>query len=211
MHEVDAQLMGAARALVPDLPATTVWTMQPEDFPKAVLFTSANADEDTRRSAHPHAKNVFNRIEETDLLLALPHGYPIPLERLTRAQQRRARFLAPCAVHIDTQAGTATRLAVRPATVHLALVEGNLTRHTISEASAYAPFCTRAVLAPRPPRDPGLLAEADFYGIGVAIGSGTGHEVLVPPKPWTRHRHSPAGWAFEEAAYLATTLIPKDA
>ncbi|MGW4803051.1 hypothetical protein [Kitasatospora sp. NPDC004272] len=211
MHDVDAQLMGAARVLVSDLPATAVWTMQPEGHPEAVLFTSPDPVEDTRRRAHQHARDVFDRIEETDLLLALPHGIPIPLNRLTRAQQRRARFLSPCAVHIDTQAGTATRLAVRPATVHLALVEGPLTSTTLGNASMYAPFCTRAVLAPHPPRNPELLTEADFYGIGVALETDTGPQVLVRPTPWVRRRHSPAGWAFEESAYLAATLVPKEA
>ncbi|BFP50064.1 hypothetical protein KCMC57_64320 (plasmid) [Kitasatospora sp. CMC57] len=213
MHDVDQQLMAAARALVPGLPDHTVWTTQPPGHRKAVLFTSINLTEDARRRTFHPVPEAYYRPDDTDLLLTLPGGIPVPMANLTPAQQSTARRQAAGAVHIDTtqgKPGTVTRLAVKPATVHLALVEGRANAATLGRVTSYAPFCTRALLTRVRPST-NFLIEAGFYGVGVALQTPEGIEVLVKPVPWVLRRHSPAGWCFVEHAYLAATLVPKRA
>ena len=207
----DAGALRAARALVPHLPADAVATAAPRGFPPATLFTNADPAEDARRrtAGADAGPGAYCRIEQTALLLSLPVGIPVPLDVLSPADQAGARRLPPGAVRIDTTGGqpcTVTRLALRPATVHLALVQGPVNARTLARAGAFAPFCARAVLAGRTPHEGARLAEADFYGIGSAVDTTAGPEILVPAAPWTLRRHSPAGWLFTEQAYRAAVL-----
>lgn len=212
MANFDDRRMTVARALVPGLPAHTVWTPEPPDHPEAALFTSIDPTEDARRRTFRTAPDAYYRPDETALLLDLPLGSPVPMANLTPAQQSVARRMAAGAVHIDTtqgKPGTVTRLAVKPATVHLALIEGPANATTLANVTSYAPFCTRALLTQvRPSTD--FLSEASFYGVGVALRTADGGiDVLVQAEPWVLRRHSPAGWCFVEHAYLAATLVPK--
>ncbi|MCX4750958.1 hypothetical protein OG455_41490 [Kitasatospora sp. NBC_01287] len=187
-------LLAAARALVPDLPEHAVAVPAPASYGRgATLFVTVDQVEHTRRQRA--GLRAITRIEHLGLLLGLPAWEPVPVGSLDRRDQQLLRHLPAAAVHVE--AGHVTRTAVRPVTVHLALLPGTATRTTIERATAYAPFCARAILAAALPRDKGVLAEADFWGVGVAYRS----ETLVPPTPWRPQRHTAAGWLFTENVY----------
>lgn len=137
--------------------------------------------------------------------MGLPAGFPIPVGALPVRDQRQLRRIPAGAVHIDYAHGRpahVTRLAVKPAVVEVATVEGRVNAETMGRATAFAPFCRRQIVTPaRPTID--RLAEADFWGVGVVLDHSGEQEVLVEPKPWRPVRHTVAGWQFVERAYQA--------
>lgn len=193
-----AALEAAGRALLPNLPADTitVWTVRPA---AALLFVTLNTDEHQRRQK-ARAKPLTNR-NALSLLMALPHGARIPLDSLTEREQELLRFVPHGAATVDF--GHITRLAVKPLTVHLAVVPPQAPRRGINRASQYGPFCARGMLLNRPPRDELFLHEADWLGIGVAATDPATDQptMLHRPKPWVPQRHTPAHWAFTERIY----------
>lgn len=193
-----AALAAAGRALMPDLPAdtVTVWITRPA---AALLFVTLNAGErDRRRRAH--AKPLTSR-DALSLLMGLPHGARIPLSALTAREQELLRFVPHGAATVDF--GYITRHAVKPLTVHLAVVPPQAPCRAINRASQYGPFCARGMLLARPLRDDFVLYEADCWGIGVAAPDpAAGQPVMLHrPKPWIPRRHTAAHWAFIERVY----------
>lgn len=193
-----AALEAAGRVLLPNLPtdAVTVWTTRPA---AALLFVTLNAGEHQRRRK-AHAKPLTNK-NALSLLMALPHGARVPLGSLTEKEEELLRFVPHGAAMIDF--GHITRLAVKPLTVHLAVVPPQAPRRGITRASQYGPFCARGMLLARPLRDDFILYEADCWGIGVAAPDpATGQPAMLHrPKPWIPRRHTAAHWAFTERVY----------
>lgn len=69
----------------------------------------------------------------------------------------------------------------------------------MGRAERFTPFAARSVLVDgllRRKRDAAL--RADLYGIGLLETRGDGVEVVVPPRPFVRRRHTVAGWKFVE-------------
>lgn len=140
-----------------------------------------------------------------DHLMALPHGLPVPLDALTKPQRAYVRR-APAGICTITD-GQVTRHAVRPCRVTMATVRYDTTyRMALESASRFAPFCARRVVVKRLDKDAfrriSILAEFDFYGIGIVLEHPDGtEETVVEPRPWRPMRHTPAGWWFAERAY----------
>lgn len=189
-------LFAAASALVPDLPDRAVAVPAPAGYGRgATLFVTVDQAEHQRRSAA--GLGAITRIEHLALLLGLPAWERTSIADLDLRDQDLLRRLPAGAVHVEGAPRRVTRMAVRPVTVHLALLPGTVSRVSIGRASAFAPFCARGVLAAMPPRRPEALSEADFWGVGVAYRS----EALVMPAPWRPMRHTAAGWLFVEQVY----------
>lgn len=169
----------------------------------ALLALELDGDEDARR-----AQAGLGAIPNTgllDALLNLPLGLPVNRSALTDRERRvLARALTGC---LDRQRSTLTRLARQPARVALAVVTARRGfRDGLAGAGRFAPFCARALLLPRPPRDlTTACAEADYYGIGLLVATGESTvEVLVAPEPFdSTRRGSPHAWWFAETAYQA--------
>jgi hypothetical protein len=138
-----------------------------------------------------------------DVLMALPHGLPVPLADLTDHQRAYVRR-APAGICTIT-GGQVTRHVLRPCRVTLATVHAkSASLLAMESASRFAPFCARQVVISRPPtlRNPERLLEFGFYGIGVTLEHAGGQlETLVKPRPWRPQRHTPAAWWFAERAY----------
>ena len=140
-----------------------------------------------------------------DVLMALPHGLPVPLADLTPYQRKYVRR-APAGICTAAD-GQVTRHAVRPCRVTMATVRYDTTyRMALNSASRFAPFCSRQVIVKRLDKDAfrriNTLAEFDFYGIGIVLEHADGtEETVVEPRPWRPMRHTPAGWWFAERAY----------
>ncbi|MFC8447630.1 hypothetical protein [Kitasatospora sp. NPDC057223] len=205
-------MTAAAHALLSALPHQAVMTPTPKGHSRrAALFTVLNRTEyQRRRTVHGDScPPAIDNPEHLDLLLSVPEGMPVAASALTARQRALLRALPPTAASLtrtDGQVTHVTRTAIRPATVHLALVTGPVSGTNLGIAGSFAPFCPRAILAPERPRLAETLIEADFWGIGVAVEENDTVEVLVPPRPWKRMRHSPAGWRFEEQAAVAAAI-----
>jgi hypothetical protein len=140
-----------------------------------------------------------------DVLMALPHGLPVPLAGLTKYQRAYVRR-APAGI-CTVADGQVTRHATRPCRATMATVRFNTTyQKALGSASRFAPFCARRVIVQRLYKDAfariNALAEFDFYGIGIVLEHADGElETVVEPHPWRPMRHTPAGWWFAERAY----------
>jgi hypothetical protein len=140
-----------------------------------------------------------------NLLLSVPVGVPMPRRSLTEPELSVLATVPHGAVSFGQSAGrdTVARLAVPPLRAEVALIPARSLRRGLELAGRFAPFCARAmVLARRPREGEALGMEADFYGIGViAAPLGGAPQVLVPPARFRRHRFTAAGWRFLEEVY----------
>jgi hypothetical protein len=135
-----------------------------------------------------------------ETLLTLPVGIPVPLASLEARQRRAVRALPTGAADRDRTA--VTRRAVRPVRVDLAVVSAAGWSQGLRDAGRFAPFCRRAMLLTRrPARLEELLAEADFYGIGVFLATEHGVEMVLAPEEYRPARHTAAAWCFAEELY----------
>ncbi|MFF3578642.1 hypothetical protein [Streptomyces mirabilis] len=141
------------------------------------------------------------RPDVLDLLMGLPVGEAVPVSSLS-PPERRALKAVPKGAVIQSN-GTVTRQVVHPLRVDLAIVPGRGWESAMEKAELFTPFCARAVLVERPLRrkDDAML-QADFYGIGLLALVGNDLDVLVPPRPFVKRRHTVAGWKFLEDLYV---------
>ncbi|GAA0896838.1 MULTISPECIES: hypothetical protein [Streptomyces violaceusniger group] len=138
-----------------------------------------------------------------DVLMALPHGLPVPLEALTD-HQRAYIHRAPAGICTVTD-GQVVRHVTRPCQVQLATVRAaSASQLALNAAEKFTTFCARRVIITRTPsvNYPEKLLEFGYYGIGVSLQHPDGHlETLVAPRPWRPQRHTPEAWWFAETAY----------
>jgi hypothetical protein len=138
-----------------------------------------------------------------DVLMALPHGLPVPLNSHTDHQRAYVRR-APAGI-CTVSDGQVVRHITRPCRVTLATVHAkSASTLALDSASRLAPFCARQVVVTQPPtlHYPERELEFGFYGIGLLLEHDGGElETLVQPRPWRPMRHTPAAWWFAERAY----------
>ncbi|MFF3277324.1 hypothetical protein ACFYWU_41350 [Streptomyces chrestomyceticus] len=142
----------------------------------------------------------LDRMAALETLLTLPVDVPVPLASLEAGRRRSVRALPAGAADRDRTA--VTRRAVRPVRVDLAVVRAAGWRQGLRDAGRFAPFCRRAMLLTRRPAGlEELLAEADFYGIGVFLAAAHGVELVLAPEEYRPLRHTAAAWCFAEELY----------
>jgi hypothetical protein len=135
-----------------------------------------------------------------ELLLDLPFAMPVPITSLTD-RERSALDQTPHGA-VSQYDGLATRLAVPPLTVELALVAARGWRQGLEVAGRFTPFCARAlVLRQRPKNTAELQLYARFYGVGVIVVDDGSTELIVEPEPFQRLRFTAASWRFLEDVY----------
>ncbi|MFJ9598300.1 hypothetical protein ACIRS3_36865 [Streptomyces virginiae] len=139
----------------------------------------------------------LTRPDVLDLLMGLPEGEAVPVTSLSGPERRALKATPKGAVAQSDQ--TVTRQAVQPLRIDLAIVPGRGWESAMEKAELFTPFCARAVLVERPLRrkDDAIL-QADFYGIGLLALVGNELDMLVPPRPFVKRRHTVAGWKFLE-------------
>ncbi|WP_406356405.1 hypothetical protein [Streptomyces sp. NBC_00658] len=165
---------------------------------EALCFYRLDEAEHARREEASAA--CLDRMADLECLLTLPVGIRVPLESLDSAARREVRVLPTGAA--DRGRTTVTRRAVRPLRMDLAVVRASSWRKGLERAAQFAPFCRRAMLLDRrPSRLDDLLVEADFYGIGVFLASGSDVELLLEPEEYRPRRHTAAAWWFIEDLY----------
>jgi hypothetical protein len=152
---------------------------------------------------------ALTRPDTLDLLMGLPVGEAVPVSALSAPEQRALRAIPRGVVARKNR--TVTRQAVQALQVDLAVVPGRGWESAMAEAERFTPFCARAVLVDRPlRRREEAMLQADFYGIGLLTLAGGELDVLVPPRPFVRRRHSVAGWRFLEGLYGQLVRADRD-
>jgi hypothetical protein len=132
-----------------------------------------------------------------DALMDLPAGIPVPLTSLRAADRRLLRRVPVEA--LDWGGESVTRRAVPPLMPMLAIVRAAEWQDGLEAASRFASYCRRLVLLPELPADPDIaLAQASFYGIGVAVARGAIPGMVLEPEPFTDWHPTPAWWSFTE-------------
>lgn len=165
---------------------------------EALFFYRMDTAEHERRTLVGAAR--LDRLHPLETLMSLPVGLPVPLSALAQRERRAVHALPAGAA--DRDRVTVTRRAVRPLHVELAVVRATGWKRGLEEAGRFAPFCRRAMLlARRPARMSEVLAEADFYGIGVFLASDGNVDMVLEPHGYRPLRHTAAAWSFIEELY----------
>ena len=164
----------------------------------AAVMYRPDAGEFRRR--HEVDLGAVTRMDHLELLLGLPHGCAVPCASLTGHERNLLRSLP--AGSVESAGGTVTRRALAPLRVELAAVRANEWRRGLNQASLFAPFCSRAIVLGRAPKDAdAMLAEAAYFGIGIVLAETGEVQVLADPEPFRRQGHKAAGWWFAEEIY----------
>jgi hypothetical protein len=135
-----------------------------------------------------------------DALMDLPAGLPVRSQSLRAADRRLLRRVPPGALHWAGE--TVTRLVVPPLMPLMAMVRSAEWTEGLEAASRFATYCRRLVIVSELPVDADVaLAEASFYGIGVAVVRGSTPNVVLEPEPFDDWQPTPAWWSFTEKIY----------
>ncbi|MGY3678399.1 hypothetical protein [Streptomyces sp. TE33382] len=162
---------------------------------KVVAAYRFEARERERRAAAGMAP--LTRPDALNLLMALPLGEAVPADSLSDRERRALKYLPKGAV--VRRDGSITRLATHPVHVDMVFVPGHSWESAMEQAERFTPFTARSVLIDGVLRRKDEAAmRADFYGIGLLHVQGDAVEVVVPPSPFVRRRHTVAGWKFLE-------------
>ncbi|MEV5750626.1 hypothetical protein AB0L00_22630 [Actinoallomurus sp. NPDC052308] len=160
-------------------------------------------DEAERRRRAAAGLTGVTRVDLLDVLLGLPAGATVPWPALSAKERRAVRELPPGCAEL-TPTGV-VRLLRRPLRPELAIVRAASWRAGLDRAGRFGAYCARLVVLPGVPADLGQArAEADYWGVGLALGT----EVVVPPERFGSRAHTPAGWAFAEELHLRTLPVP---
>ncbi|MFC5147048.1 hypothetical protein [Streptomyces aureoversilis] len=162
---------------------------------KAVAAYRYEAQERERRTAV--GMPPLTRPEVLNLLMALPLGEPVPAGSLSEKERRVLKSLPKGAV--VRRDGLITRQATQPVHIDMVFVPGRSWESAMEQAERFTPFTARSVLVDGVlrRRDEAVM-RADFYGIGLFLTQGDAVEVVVPPSPFVRRRHTVAAWKFLE-------------
>ncbi|MFE1961992.1 hypothetical protein [Streptomyces sp. NPDC059479] len=162
---------------------------------KAVVAYRYDARERERRAAV--GMPPLTRPDSLNLLMALPLGEPVPARSLSERERRALKSLPKGAV--VCRDGLITRQAVQPVHIEMVFVPGRSWESAMERAERFTPFTARTVLVDGVlQRKDDAVMRADFYGIGLFVVQGEAVEVVVPPRPFVRRRHTVAGWKFLE-------------
>jgi hypothetical protein len=167
---------------------------------RSVEVTMAHVpDEAEQRRRVAAGLTGVTRVDLLDVLLGLPTGATVPWAALSARERRAVRELPGGCVDV-TSTGV-VRLLRRPLRPELAVVRTTSWRAGLDRSGRFGAYCARTVVLPDVPADlDEARAEADYWGVGLVAGT----EVIVPPEPFRRRAHTPAGWAFAEELYLRT-------
>ena len=139
-------------------------------------------------------------LDVLDALMDLPAGMPVSLGSLRAADSRLLRR-APGGA-LEWAEAMVTRRVVPPLMPLIAMVRATDWMDGLQRASRFAAYCRRLVIVSELPADPEIaLAQASFYGIGVAVVRGATPNVVLEPEPFTDWQPTPAWWSFTEKIY----------
>ncbi|MCE7010000.1 hypothetical protein LWC34_45420 [Kibdelosporangium philippinense] len=139
-------------------------------------------------------------MELLDVLMDLPTDVAVSLSSLSSAVLRVLRRAPVGVVQIDN--ASVTRLVSPAVTPALAVVYASRWRDGLERASEFASYVPRMFVVPEtPPNATEALAEASFYGVGVAIGPRSAPTTVLEPEPLSDWQPTTAWWWFCEQVY----------
>ncbi|WP_143466805.1 hypothetical protein [Lentzea kentuckyensis] len=142
-------------------------------------------------------------MELLDVLLDLPVGAAIPRSSLSPAVLR-VLHRAPDGV-VQFNDTSVTRLAAQAVTPVLAVVYASSWRDGLERASEFASYLPRMFVVPEAPSSSEeALAEASWYGVGVAVGPRSAPTTVLEPEPLADWQPTTAWWWFCEQVYRHT-------
>ncbi|MDI5979854.1 hypothetical protein [Amycolatopsis magusensis] len=143
-------------------------------------------------------------MELLDVLMDLPARVAVPRSSLSPAVLRVLHQAPAGVVRIDNE--SVTRLVSPAVTPVLAVVYASRWRDGLERASEFASYVPRMFVVPdMPPNAPEALAEASFYGVGVAVGPRSAPTTELEPEPLSDWQPTTAWWWFCEQVYRFTT------
>nr|WP_042179202.1 hypothetical protein [Kibdelosporangium sp. MJ126-NF4]CEL13689.1 hypothetical protein [Kibdelosporangium sp. MJ126-NF4]CTQ99375.1 hypothetical protein [Kibdelosporangium sp. MJ126-NF4] len=187
---------------------TAALTLVEADSTSVRLFgTAATVVHRTNRVEHArrrdHGLTSVESMELLDVLTDFPVRMPVPLSSVRRPDLR-VLHRAPTGV-VRVTASTVTRLVEPVVTPVLAVVHAPRWREGLADASEFAAYCPRMVVVDKLPENSDeALAEASWYGIGVAVGPRSAPDVVLEPEPLPDWQPTVAWWRFCERVYRHT-------
>ena len=138
-----------------------------------------------------------------DTLMCLPLDQPVPAQSVTPAALRRLRRVPNGAV--TWTSSTVTRRIAPPVMPLFAMVQATDWARGLRAASRFAMYCRRFMVVSELPGDEQVaLAEASFYGIGVAVRHGETLTMVLEPEEFTDWQPTAAWWWFTEQVFRGT-------
>jgi hypothetical protein len=157
-------------------------------------------DHDQRQLRRAQGIGPVLALDLLETLMGLPLGLPVPLHAVSRPDHRRLRRLPDGAV--AWSAATVTRRLAPPVTPLLVMIHGVDWSNGLSAASCFGMYCRRLLVVSELPQDEEVaLAEASFYGVGVALRRNTTLRMVLEPEPFTEWQPTAAWWWFTEEVY----------
>ncbi|MEU4419287.1 hypothetical protein AB0F81_01575 [Actinoplanes sp. NPDC024001] len=157
-------------------------------------------DQEQLRVRQEHGIVPVLALDLLDTLMGLPLGQPIAVQSVAPAGRRRLRRLPDGAVAWSS--ATVTRRIAPPVTPVLAMVQATDWAKGLRAASRFAMYCRRLLVVSELPTDADVaLAEASFYGIGVAVRDRETVTMVLEPEMLTDWQPTPAWWWFTEEVF----------
>ncbi len=142
----------------------------------------------------------MDSMELLDALMGLPARAAVPLSSMSSSSLGVLRRSPRGIVRFTSS--SVTRLAVPPVTPVLAIVHSARWRDGLERASRYAAYCPRMLVVRELPANADeALAEASWYGIGVAVGPRSAPTTVLEPEPLADWQPTVAWWRFCERVY----------
>ncbi|WP_143230814.1 hypothetical protein [Actinosynnema sp. ALI-1.44] len=165
---------------------------------RATIVHSTHQAEHERRQA-AGLRQVDN-LELLDVLMDLPANAPVPVSSISGPDLRVLRK-APGGV-VRFSATAVTRVLTPVLTPVLAVVYASQWRDGLADASEFASYLPRMfVIDELPANADEAIAEASWYGIGVAVGPPASPAIVLEPEPLPDWQPTVAWWRFCERVY----------
>ncbi|GAB3807160.1 hypothetical protein [Micromonospora zhanjiangensis] len=146
-------------------------------------------------------------LDQLDALMNLPAGLPVPVASVPAGDRRLLRRLP--AGSLDWSGASVTRRVVPPLVPLLAMVRARTWSAGLRAASRFGAYCPRLMMVPALPVDAEhALAQASFYGVGVAVTDRGQPRIVLESEPLADWQPTPAWWWFAEEVYRQVQPAP---
>lgn len=168
-------------------------------FDRDEIMVAVERDDDELARRRHHGLGALPNRRALQVLLSMPTGVAVPVTFLRSADLRLLLSLPTGVVDLD---GTDVRVALRPAVSLLSVgVVARTWKQGLEGVSPFASYCARYVVLDggRDQQARGFcVAEARYFGVGLAVHRGGAVDWLVAPAKFQATRFSPASWLMAE-------------
>jgi hypothetical protein len=171
------------------------------DTTATVVYRCNDAEHERR---HNVGLSDLKSMELLDVLLDLPAGVAVPRSSLSSSVLQVLHRAPGGVVRMDNT--SVIRLISPVVAPVLAIVYASRWRDGLERASEFASYVPRMFVVPETPANSTeALAEASYYGVGVAVGPRSAPTIVLEPEPLLDWQPTTAWWWFCEQVYRFTT------